>query len=384
MPKNISRKGFGRTARTVKFCIAGAAAIGVSALLVLGVPSPHVERFENSATVGVFTTELSVASVSPAQRSLEALGISSVADLQKIEEPAGDYYIMFTDAGEDSIQGHGGKVLAKVQEDGNISLLTLSHDILPEMSPELTALVSENLRGQVRERIQEEAGIRISYYAVVDSAYLAELESSLTELKAAGDEWAAKVAEEERANLRTTIDDNLWYNQRTYEGYTYQYDYDIPTYGCGLCATTVALDMLFAKDWDPVYISDQMKAYGDEHGVQYCVNEGTSYGQWRQVVQALFEVNIRNAYSIDDVQAAPMDGKMVISGNGGEVFNDSEGNRHHHPGHIICFYKTDGSSLWAKDSAECGGPSVEYTAEDFDYWWWQGGADRTFILERSF
>ena len=290
-------------------------------------------------------------------------------------------------------------VLAKIASDGSVSIVSFERDILPQVriTKEETEQVSQAYastnRSDIRTALEQAGKIKISFYATVDSRYLYELKSNLDELVDSGVEWKAhldakaeaeRLAAEEAAKPKTVIDDNLWFNQNDFAGQYYQDYFDIPGYGCGLCSTTVILDMLFDEKWDPVYVAHRMQDYSNSHGhIQYCVWAGTSYPQWATVVSNEFGVDIRKATSVEDAKQALSEGKMIFAGNGGAVFLDSNLNKHWHDGHIICFYKTDGSSVWAKDPAGCGGASVQYSATDFQQWWDWGGSNRMYIVSRA-
>lgn len=369
-----------------------------TALHATGIASATVERADtdNDAETSTVISQINAA-------------VQANANEAATVEPADEcYYVMFAVDGNSAAEqlpstssGSTDTVLAKIEPTGKISIVSFERDVLPAAvedpaAPADPQVVEEAYtngnRDDIKAAIEKTANIHIAYYASVDSRYLQELENNLSELADSGLEWQAQVeakaeaeriAAEEAAKPKTIIDDNLWFNQNDYPDKYYQGYYDIASYGCGLCSTAMILDMLYGQNWSPVDVAARMETYANEHGgIQYCVWAGTSYPQWKQVVEGEFGVEIRKAESPEDAKEALEQGKLIFAGNGGGVFKDSNGNKHWHDGHIICFYKTDGSSVWAKDPAGCGGAHVEYTAEDFQQWWDWGGSNRMYIISR--
>ena len=364
-----------------------------TALHATGIASATVERADsNSSTGQSIIIPLSNTSESP------------VVDEPKTTDDC--YYVMFAVDSSSTAEPVASSsstdtVLAKIEPDGKVSIVSFERDVLPATTDGVEAPANQNIveqaytsgnRNDIKAALEKTGNIHIAYYASVDSRYLQELENNLNELAESGLEWQAQVeakveaeriAAEEAAKPKTVIDDNLWFNQNDYPNQYYQGYYDIASYGCGLCSTAMILDMLYGQNWSPPEVAARMEAYANEHGgIQYCVWAGTSYPQWKQVVEGEFGVEIRKAESPEDAKWALEQGKLVFAGNGGGVFKDANGNKHWHDGHIICFYKTDGSSVWAKDPAGCGGAHVEYTAEDFPQWWDWGGSNRMYIISR--
>ena len=184
----------------------------------------------------------------------------------------------------------------------------------------------------------------------------------------------------EPTKFQPVPDDAMWYDQNAYPGFDYQYGFDIPGYGCGLCATTVAVNQATGQTLDPPAVASAMQSWSDANGgYQYCTWGGTDWGPWKEVVQGAFGLKVDKVETLEDARAALERGAVIVSGNDWS-FRCSLGGWYYTDSHVICFYKTDGSSFFAKDSAgSLGGGCIEYTAEDLEGFW-PGASNRSYAV----
>ena len=160
-------------------------------------------------------------------------------------------------------------------------------------------------------------------------------------------------------------DDELWFKQSEYPQ-EYDGGYPISSHGCGLCSTTCAIDMLLGKDYDPPTVAKMMRDWRDANlpGQAFCVSAGTAYDPWSKVVAGTFNVEVKSlAHNAQAVKDEILKGHPVIVGGGG-TFNNQDGGTRHSNGHLICFYKYDGSYLYCKDSST--GPSVKWSESELN------------------
>ena len=206
--------------------------------------------------------------------------------------------------------------------------------------------------------------------------------------KKAKEEKKAKAEKTEKSKEKTTEqakftpvpDDEMWYDQNAYPGYDYQYGYDIPGYGCGLCATTVAVNQATGQHLDAPDVAAAMQNWSDANGGwQYCTWAGTDWGPWKTVVEGAFGLKVEKIEDREAARQALEKGAVIVSGND-YTFRSSMGDWYYTDSHVICFYRTENGSFFAKDSAgSLGGPCIEYTPEDLDQFW-PGASNRSYAV----
>lgn len=158
-------------------------------------------------------------------------------------------------------------------------------------------------------------------------------------------------------------DDELYFYQSDYKGQEYADGFDIASHGCGLCSATCAIDLLLGKKYEPPEVAEKLRATGIT-GI--CIDRGTQYQQWKEAIQKAFPIKINGVSSVDEATKELQSKHCLVVGNGGDTFIKDDGSTAHHEGHVIMFYKYDGTYYYAKDSAEKPGASIKYTKAQFE------------------
>lgn len=158
-------------------------------------------------------------------------------------------------------------------------------------------------------------------------------------------------------------DDELYFYQSNYPNDYYEGSYTIASHGCGLCSATCAIDLLLGKKYEPPEVAEKMRATGV---TGFCVELGTSYQQWREALEKAFPIKINDVSSVDEATKELQSKHCIVVGAGGDTFIRDDGSNTHHDGHVIMFYKYDGTYYYAKDSAEKPGASIKYTKAQFE------------------
>lgn len=152
----------------------------------------------------------------------------------------------------------------------------------------------------------------------------------------------------------------------------------VSTHGCGLCAYTVAIDILTGAGLDPSQMLDKR---GDWAGCEYYVDgtaaaytgtkDGTSHAEW---TKKNFDVTMTDiSGSTLDEKFANMDNALkndeacvIVCSAGNYIFKSNDGSRRSSDGHYICVYRADDNGYYVQDSTYEGdkGTKVCYSHDD--------------------
>lgn len=152
----------------------------------------------------------------------------------------------------------------------------------------------------------------------------------------------------------------------------------VATHGCGLCAYTVAIDILTGAGLTP---SEMLDKRGDWAGCEYYVDgtdaaytgskDGLSHGEW---TKKTFDVTMTDiSGSSLDEKFANMDEALkndeacvIVCSAGSYVFKSNDGSKRSSNGHYICVYRADDNGYYVQDSTYEGdkGTKVCYSHDD--------------------
>lgn len=139
----------------------------------------------------------------------------------------------------------------------------------------------------------------------------------------------------------------------------------IGTAGCGLCAYTVAINILKGTDYTP---DTMLPVCGDWQGLIHYPDDttgtpdGTTHAEW---TKSYFDVDMRTIdNSISALRSSLSDNESVIIALArGYSFKNKSGDWRYTGGHYVCIYRCDDKGFYVQDSALQGdeGIAVYYT-----------------------
>ncbi len=152
----------------------------------------------------------------------------------------------------------------------------------------------------------------------------------------------------------------------------------VATHGCGLCAYTVAIDILTGAGLTP---SEMLDKRGDWAGCEYYVDgtgaaytgskDGSSHGEW---TKKTFDVTMTDiSGSSLDEKFANMDEALkndeacvIVCSAGSYIFKSNDGSKRSSDGHYICVYRADDNGYYVQDSTYEGdkGTKVCYSHDE--------------------
>lgn len=135
--------------------------------------------------------------------------------------------------------------------------------------------------------------------------------------------------------------------------------------GCGLCSTTVALNIVLKKSMTPPEVATKLREYRKANNMStLCIpGAGTAWGPWEQAVKGAYNVKITTTKSIEELKTALKAGKPVVIGTSGVFKINNDGGTYNSGGHCLCFYNYDGTSFYCADSSF--GELVKYSESEF-------------------
>ena len=202
------------------------------------------------------------------------------------------------------------------------------------------------------------------YINIIDSARkaLTELEDareSLVELK---EMRQAQMKSRERADSIHFCQWGEYYSDIQY------YCATIGIAGCGLCAYTMAIDILTGSDYTP---DTMLPVCGDWEGLVHYPDmtdgtpDGSTHAEWTKNYFDVDMAEIDN--TIPSLRGALSDNESVIIALArGNSFKDKKGEWRYTNGHYVCIYRCDENGFYVHDSA-CTreeGAAVYYTDDE--------------------
>lgn len=217
-------------------------------------------------------------------------------------------------------------------------------------SPEVALLIQSDTLDDLIEGAQYATTISDRYVAMIDAAKatldeLEEARDSLTELRAVRE---AQIRARERA-------DSMHFCQwgESYSDIRY-YCGTIGSAGCGLCAYTVAINILKGTDYTP---ETMLATCGDWAGLVHNLEsrkgtpDGSTHAEW---TKSYFDVDMtRIGNSVSELRDALSDGEsVVIALARGASYKNKSGSWRYTRGHYVCIYRCDDEGFYVQDSAQ--------------------------------
>lgn len=202
------------------------------------------------------------------------------------------------------------------------------------------------------------------YASTIDSARealaeLAEARDALVELRA---EKEAQIKSRERADSMHFCQWGEDYSDIRYYAGT------IGSAGCGLCAYTVAMNILKGTDYTPETILPERGDWqGMDHYPDDCTGtpDGSTHAQWTKTA---FDVEMEALdNSVSALREALSDNESVVTVMArGQVFKNKQGTWRYTGGHYVCIYRCDDKGFYVQDSSYKGdeGTAVYYTDDE--------------------
>lgn len=199
------------------------------------------------------------------------------------------------------------------------------------------------------------------YIAIIDSANnaLAELSDAKGALEELKEMKQAQIKAREQADSIHFCQWGEYYSDIQYYAGT------IGSAGCGLCAYTVAIDILTGADYTP---DTMLPVCGDWQGLVHYPDvttgtpDGTTHAEW---TKSYFDVDMTPLdSSISALRTALSDNEsVVIALARGNSFKNKKGEWRYTAGHYVCIYRCDDKGFYVQDSACKGddGTAVYYT-----------------------
>lgn len=152
----------------------------------------------------------------------------------------------------------------------------------------------------------------------------------------------------------------------------------VSTHGCGLCAYTVAIDILTGAGLTP---SEMLDKRGDWAGCEYYVDgtaaaytgskDGSSHGEWTKKTFDVTMIDISGStldekFANIDEALKKDEACVIVCSAGNYVFKSNDGSRRSSDGHYICVYRADDNGYYVQDSTYEGdkGTKVCYSRDD--------------------
>ena len=208
------------------------------------------------------------------------------------------------------------------------------------------------------------------YLESISNKYVSSIESAkgaLDELTAAKD-TLTELKEMRQAQIKSREGaDNMHFRQwgKDYSDIRY-YCGTIGNAGCGLCAYTVAINILKGTDYTP---ETMLPVCGDWQGLVHYPNstagtpDGTTHAEW---TKNYFDVTMETIEgSVKSLREALTDGEsVVIALARGYSFKNKSGSWRYTNGHYVCIYRCDDEGFYVQDSSgstDEDGRAVYYT-----------------------
>lgn len=228
-------------------------------------------------------------------------------------------------------------------------------------NPELLMILEADSLDEIIAGNQYLESLNERYVSMIASAKetldgLSDAREALEDLRAVK---AARIKSREEA-------DSIHFRQagESYSSLRY-YCGSIGSAGCGLCAYTVAIDILQGADYTP---ETMLPVCGDWAGLIHYTDstvgtpDGTTHAQW---TKNNFDVEMkRMESSVPALRKTLSDGEsVVIALSRGHVFKTKRGVWRTSGGHYVCIYRCDDKGFYVQDSAYPGddGRAVYYT-----------------------
>ena len=175
-------------------------------------------------------------------------------------------------------------------------------------------------------------------------AELEEAKASLVDLRA---EKEAAIKSIERADAMNFQQWGQYYSDIRYYAST------IGSAGCGLCAFTVAMNILLGTDYTPETILPER---GDWQGMDHYPDDrtgtpdGSTHAEWAKTAFGVDMERIDN--SLPAIRKALVDeGGVVVVLARGQSFKDKNSGWRYTNGHYVCIYRCDDGGFYVQDSA---------------------------------
>lgn len=208
------------------------------------------------------------------------------------------------------------------------------------------------------------------YLESINNKYVASIESAkdaLDELSDARDTMKElKKIREAQIKSRERADSMHFRQWGTYYSDIRYYCGTIGTAGCGLCAYTVAINILKGTDYTP---ETMLPVCGDWQGLVHCPDmtvgtpDGSTHAEW---TKSYFDVDMEVIDgSVSSLRKALSDDESVIIALArGYAFKYKSGQWRYTGGHYVCIYRCDEGGFYVQDSSgstDEDGTAVYYT-----------------------